>query len=128
MPTYKNNTDDIQYFGGVMWVPQEVQAVPFFVPQERMELIDPEPLVKSPLLYEGVITDASLDLPDMGDVGITLYFYSDTGATVKLADDSIAKTIPAGAMYYTTAYWREIGKVEVAGTVTLTVEKAKERE
>jgi hypothetical protein len=126
MPAYKNNTDDVQYFGGVMWVPDETREVDFFVPQERMELISDEPYVHSPLLYDRTATDETVYLPDMGDIEIILYLYSDAGATVRIADDAAAKTIPAGAMYYIAAPWRYIGKVEVTGTVQITVETAKE--
>lgn len=122
MPTYKNlNTNNV-IFANTMFESNVNTSVDFFVPYKELnfELISNEPLVKSPILFSGLVTNETIEIPRHSKINISIV--TDSRATIYLADDIDGINITNLYGFEISTNWRRIGKITIEGTANVVIE------
>jgi hypothetical protein len=125
MPTYRNTQGNTVRYNATAFPPGVDVAVGFFVPSELgFTKTDDAPLIRSPLLWAGTLTDETLDIPAAGK--ITISSVTDSTAKVFFADDADGTAITAAYGDNTTTRWARVGKIRVEGSAYIRIWREEE--
>lgn len=121
MPTYRNDTDKILTYAGVIFEPGISVASKVYVPYPELTFISDDPLPASPILFSGQVADSTVDIPPAGAFLISVI--ADTDAVVKFSTADAGITLKTGEAYELLTHWGKVRRVEVSGAARVVVEE-----
>jgi hypothetical protein len=125
MPTYRNTQSNSVTYNEQRFIPGKDIPVGFFVPPELgFVKVSDEPVIRSPLLWSGTLTDTTFYIPAAGK--ITISSVTDTTCKIFVADDTQGTLITSAYGDNTTAQWSRIGKIRVEGSAYVKIWREEE--